>query len=503
MLGKAVNPRFIELGKIDIASEIAGLIHREIAIQYCLIPFAVDSNKICIAMKDPSDAEAISFLRLICMKEILAFRAEEQSILAAIESHYEKAYAEKAVEVLQEKNRVSIASESAGRQIKSSENAPAVRITDYLINEAIIKGASDIHIEPYSDMVRVRYRTDGVLFTSFNVPLEVYGAVSTRIKIMGSMDISERRSPQDGKIEYTFFDRQYDLRISSLPTVNGEKFVIRILHRFGLFCNLKGIDFREKEYDLLKKILGHNHGMILVTGPTGSGKSTTLYAMLNELNNAEKNITTIEDPVEYSIGGVNQVSVNQKAKITFAAGLRSILRQDPDVIMIGEIRDEETAAIAVRAAITGHLVISTLHTNDAIGAIPRLIEMGVERYLLADCLIAVTGQRLVRKICENCKTAYSPGELERKLCNIEDERKLYKGGGCFKCNKSGYHGRCAVCEVLYIDDTHREFIVKNKSTADMKRYASGNMSFMKDNCRELVLNGITTYEELLKLSNGQ
>jgi type IV pilus assembly protein PilB len=490
------------LEKITFSPEILNLVPKAIAMKYCLIPFSVNETSVSIAMKTPQDIEAISYLKIICRKQIISYSASVHQIYSMIESQYQETNIEQAVDDLLTKYNENIVNlKSDIKNQKESENAPAVKITDYIINKAILKKASDIHIEPSSERILIRYRIDGVLFEEMNIPLHIYGAVSTRLKIICDMDISEKRCPQDGKIEYIFGEREYDLRISSLPTIYGEKFVVRILYKSGAFCNLDGINFRERDLKLVKKMIKSSNGIILVTGPTGSGKSTTLYAILNELNNKDKNITTIEDPVEYRMTGINQVKVNPKAKITFASGLRSILRQDPDIIMVGEIRDEETAAIAVRAAITGHLVISTLHTNDAIGTIPRLLEMGVERYLLSDCLIGVIAQRLIRKTCVNCLEEYVPSEMERKILNLDDNRKLYKGKGCIKCNNSGYSGRCAVCEILMIDSIQRELMLSRNATKAIRQHSSTFMRNIEEDCRELVMEGVTTYDEFVKLTN--
>lgn len=502
MLGEGPSNSYIDLEKVTFSQEVLRLVPRSIAIKYCLIPFDVNDTSLCIAMGDPQDMEAIGCLRLLCKRQIIAYSANLYQIYSMIENHYQGTNIERAVgDLIRRHDENTISSNNYINKEVESENAPAVQITEHLINKAILKKASDIHIEPYAEGVLIRYRIDGVLFEEISIPLNIYGSVSTRLKIMCDMDISEKRIPQDGKFQHTFGGREYDLRISSLPTMYGEKFVIRILYKSSNFCSLTGISLREKELNLIKKMIKASHGIILVTGPTGSGKSTTLYAMLNELNNREKNITTIEDPVEYRMPGINQVNVNPKAKITFASGLRSILRQDPDIIMIGEIRDEETAAIAIRAAITGHLVITTLHTNDAIGAIPRLIEMGVERYLLADCLIGVVAQRLVRKICIKCSEEYDPSEVEKNILNLDYGRKLFKGGGCVKCSNSGYNGRRAVCEVLMVDNGQREFILSDKSTKSLRQSCFGHVRTIKDDCRELVLEGITTYDEFIKINN--
>lgn len=383
---------------------------------------------------------------------------------------------------------------------KESRNISTIKLVDLVINEAIKMKASDIHIEPFSNEIRIRLRIDGDLMDIQNLPIEYLSSIITRIKIMGKMDIAEKRVPQDGSMEFYFKDKQIDLRISSLPTVHGEKIVIRILDRDSFILSKEELGLYSKNLESFKNILKQPYGIVLVTGPTGSGKTTTLYSILKELNSIEKNIITIEDPVEYKLEGINQVQVNTKAGLTFANGLRSILRQDPDIIMVGEIRDSETAKIAVRSAITGHLVFSTLHTNDTVSSIVRLIDMGVKPYLVSSAIIGIISQRLVKKLCDKCKRPYYATDFEKSfLGSGEDELILYKPGKCASCN-NGFKGRIAVYEVLSIEEEIRELINKRASSDEIKKLSiKKGMTTLLYNLKKLALKGEITVDEVLKV----
>jgi type IV pilus assembly protein PilB len=487
----------------EIDGKCTKLIPREFAFNNSVLPFYLFQDNLYVAMENINNEELIERLRLLTRRVIIPCEGTETQIYLALKSFYENSEVEKNVKNLQKIfSLVEKESSKNSSDMADIENSPIFKLTDTVITRAISKGASDIHIEPQENKVIIRFRVDGQLFDVFELPNDIYNAIVTRIKVMGDMDISEKRVPQDGKARYKSGERSFDLRISSLPTLYGEKLVIRILYKSLKWNNLSNLGLNKLDYNLMKRGLRRTHGMILVTGPTGSGKSSTMYAMLGEISTREKNVTTIEDPVEISINGINQINVNKKAGITFASGLRSILRQDPDVILIGEIRDEETASIAVRAAITGHLVLSTLHTNDSISAINRLSEMGIPRYLLSDALITVIAQRLVRKICVKCKKSYVPTEAERKMFFLK-QQVLYKGEGCADCNGSGYLGRQAICEVLYIDNNMKSFIL-NGEDLKLKDYQEGkSMKFLIHNCRDLVLQGVTTVEEFIRVSNGE
>lgn len=380
-------------------------------------------------------------------------------------------------------------------------NNPAVRLVDSIIKEAIPHRASDIHIEPFEQKVRVRYRVDGDLQERAEFPIEAYSAICARLKIMSGLNIAERRVPQDGRINLTIGDKEYDFRVSTLPTVFGEKFVIRILDKSTFQFTRQDLGFTPEENKIVDKMLAHPHGIILLTGPTGCGKSTTLYSFLKEVNKPTVNIVTVEDPVEYSMQGINQTQVNNKANMTFAAALRSILRQDPDIIMIGEIRDEETAEIAVRSAITGHIVFSTLHTNDAPGAIVRLEDMKVKDYLVADALVGVIAQRLVKKLCPACKKRGRTNAREMEILGINEPITIARPQGCQFCNNTGYKGRVAVHELMYMNDKMRGAVVKEKSLETLRRLAIENgMTPLYESCRNLVYNGTTSVQELMSLN---
>ncbi len=379
-------------------------------------------------------------------------------------------------------------------------NNPSVRLVDSLIREAVPFRASDIHIEPFEKAVNVRYRIDGDLHLRATFPIENYPAVCARLKILSGISIAERRLPQDGRIGMTINGVEYDFRVSTLPTVHGEKFVIRVLDKRTFDFARTDLDFTEEENALIDKILAHPHGIVLLTGPTGCGKSTTLYSFLKEINRPAVNIITVEDPVEYTMPGINQVQVNAKANLTFANALRSILRQDPDIIMVGEIRDEDTAEIAVRAAITGHLVFSTMHTNDAPGAIIRLEDMRVDSYLVADAIVAVIAQRLVKRLCPACKRRVKATEAERKLLDLREPGFVYRAQGCQFCNGTGYKGRVAVHEIMYMTDRLRSAVAAGRPLEELRAMAAADgMQNLWEKGRALVLKGETDVAEWMGL----
>jgi len=381
--------------------------------------------------------------------------------------------------------------------------SPVVRLANYLICNAVKDGASDIHIEPGEKKMRIRYRIDGCLFEVMSPPQNMHPALVSRLKIMSNLDISERRLPQDGRIRAIVRNRYVDFRISTLPTTQGEKAVIRILDNRSIMIGLERLGFEEDHLALFKEQIERPHGIVLVTGPTGSGKTTTLYSAILTMNGGEINISTVEDPVEYSLGFANQVQINERIGFTFASALRALLRQDPDVIMVGEIRDEETARISVQAALTGHLVLSTLHTNDAPSSITRLINIGIEPYLISASLNGVLAQRLVRRICEHCKEQYAPtDEVKRALAKARIEvETLHRGKGCDHCRKTGYSGRCGIYEILGLDDPLRDLVATRPSVTDLRRYCrdQGMVSLRDDGVRK-VRRGTTTIEEVMRAS---
>lgn len=385
-------------------------------------------------------------------------------------------------------------------QVDDVINNPSVRLVDSIIREAIPLRASDIHIEPFDRTVKVRYRIDGDLQLRAEFPIQSYSAVCARLKILSGINIAERRIPQDGRIGLNVNGTDYDFRVSTLPTVYGEKFVIRILDKTSFHFTRAELGFLPEENAVIDKILAHSYGIVLLTGPTGCGKSTTLYSFLKEINNPTVNVVTVEDPVEYMMDGINQVQVNPKINLTFASALRSILRQDPDVIMIGEIRDEDTAEIAVRAAITGHLVLSTLHTNDAPGAITRLEDMKIDGYLVADALVGVIAQRLVKRLCPVCKKRGKTNELETNLLGLSEPVFVCRPQGCRFCSDTGYKGRVAVHEIMYVSERLKRGIAEGKSLEQLREIcASEGMIRLWDNCKKLVLKGITDISELMEL----
>ena len=381
-------------------------------------------------------------------------------------------------------------------------NTPVVKLVEAILSEAVARNASDIHIEPFGKKIKVRYRIDGMLYNNLDINLSLYQSLCARIKVLGEMNISERRKPQDGRIKRIINDYEYDFRVSTLPTIYGEKIVIRVFDKSDDGYTIDEIGFKEDVLYNIKSLISKPHGILLITGPTGCGKSTTLYSFIKELNKEGVNIITVEDPVEYTIDGINQVQVNNKIDYTFANVLRSVLRQDPNIIMIGEIRDEETAKLAMRLAITGHLVLSTLHTNDSVGAITRLEDLGVEPFFIGEALNGVIAQRLVRKLCNECKELYDPNEEEKDLLGLVSGEKIYKKNGCRACDFTGYNGRVIISELFTVNKDIREMIYKGANQEKIKNRAIKNgMTSLVDSCKEKVIRGETSIEELMKIMN--
>ncbi|QIB26476.1 type II secretion system ATPase GspE [Caloranaerobacter azorensis] len=491
----------MDLDKYFIDPEIPKIIPEKLARRHTLIPIKKDGNKLIVAMADPLNIFAIDDIKIATGLEVEPVISTRKNILNSIEQYYGKEVAEKAVEDFKKQYNVDDINEIDEEIITQINNAPVVRLINSIIRQAVNSRASDIHIEPFENRLRIRFRIDGQLQEVMSPSISTHSAIVTRIKIMGKMNIAEKRIPQDGRVEIDIDGKEIDLRISTMPTVYGEKVVIRLLDRGNFLFNKEQLGFINENLMRFEKIVKNPNGIILVTGPTGSGKTTTLYALLRELNSMDKNIITLEDPVEYKLDGINQVQINNKAGLTFANGLRSILRQDPDIIMVGEIRDEETARLAVRAAITGHLVISTMHTNDAPSTVARLIDMGIEPYLISSSLVGVISQRLVRKICDNCKVSYTPDQIEMKSLNIDENTRLFRGKGCSQCYNTGYKGRTAIHEIMIIDKEIRRLIDENASN-DVLRINSlkNGMVTLRENCKSLVLEGVTTFEELMRVT---
>ena len=497
--------KFVDLSRRRIDPKLASSVPLPIAQRYTLVPISLENGKLEVAMEDPLDFVALEDLKRASKHEIIPALALRETIRNSIRQLYGTDYAEKAVKEysVREIGLTTVTAVAAESPFDEVSNAPIVRLIDSIIEQAVQVQASDIHIEPGEKDVRFRVRVDGVLKTEINIPKDLHSALVARVKIIGGMNIAEKRLPQDGRIEINVLGKQIDLRISVMPTWHGEKIVLRILDRSRFLVNKEKLGFSSENLLKFSELLKNPHGLILVVGPTGSGKTTTLYSMLNDLNVMHHNIITIEDPVEYLLAGINQTQVNVKAGLTFAIGLRALLRQDPDIVMVGEIRDKETAEIAVRAAITGHLVLSTLHTNDAVATIARLADMGVDSYLLAAAIAGVISQRLLRKICANCKTTYNPQTYECEMLGIpfDQNRVFYKGGGCSMCDYSGYKGRLPVFEILVIDKKHKDMIGRRTPIEKIKQYSKETgMITLMDECVKLLDLGLTTVDEAIRVS---
>jgi type IV pilus assembly protein PilB len=495
-LSSQTGIKIINLDNLIVNKEAARIISEKLARRTNSIPVQFSGDKLLVAMMDPLNIFDVEDIELEAGIKVETAFALKSQITEAIDKFMSSRNTElAAIEITSDlSSEIDLAGDKSEEEYIN--NSPVVRLINSLIEQALKMEASDIHIEPLVDKIRVRFRIDGELREILEIPNKSHSAIVTRIKVMAGMNIAEKRLPQDGRLEMNVDSAEIDMRISVLPTVYGEKIVLRILNR-GIFLKSKyELGFTDKNLKIFDLIMECPNGIILVAGPTGSGKTTTLYAYINELNKINKNIITVEDPVEYKIRGINQVQVNSKIGLSFASGLRSILRQDPDIIMIGEIRDEETAEIAVRAAITGHLVISTIHTNDAPSAVIRLQDMGIKPFLVAASLRGVVSQRLVKKICTNCKEEYLSNNFENDLLELKESVVLYKGTGCSKCYNTGYYGRIGIHEVMKVDQNMRNIIYKGGSTDELCEEAVRNgMSTLKGNCRQLVLEGITSVEE--------
>lgn len=496
-----------DLNTIEFDRKAIGLISKKLCDKYSLIPFAFENNRIKVALADPLNIFAIDDVIIATGFEIDVYISSKEDIKKFIEVYYtSQQVTNAAMQLTKEmtenrynKNKVNI------EETDDVKNAPVVKMVDFLFRNAIEMKASDIHIEPFEKEIKIRYRIDGRLQTVNKLTPESLGPLVTRIKIMAGLNIAEKRIPQDGRIALEMKNSRgnIDLRISILPVVNGEKVVIRVLNTGSNNIKKEQLGMTQENMEKLDRIIGNPHGIILVTGPTGSGKSTSLYAVLTELNKDSVNIITVEDPVEYTLNGVNQVNVNNKAGLTFASGLRSILRQDPDIVMIGEIRDNETAEIATKAAITGHLVLSTLHTNDAPSSVIRLSDMGIQPYLVATSVVGIMAQRLVRRICPRCAEEFEASEHEKKILALDINEKfiLRKGRGCRYCNSTGYKGRVGIYEIMEITRDHRDAIISGASADEIKDISIKNgMTTLGDECRRLVLQGITTIDEMATIT---
>ncbi len=509
ILSKEYQMPYLDLDKYRLNKDNKNLLPQEIAFRYKVLPISKIGDVLTVATANPLDIIALDDLKVASpFKKIDLVLAREDKIMKYLHTLYTDT---DIVSLLEEEKEEEVSVETKGIEegkgleslVKESKLPPIVRIVDLIVYEGLRKGASDIHIEPTEKDLEVRYRIDGVLQHGISLPKKNESAVLARLKIMSSLNITEFRIPQDGRFKVKFEGRHIDFRVSSLPTQFGEKIVLRILDRESLSVGIKNLGFSEKPLKLFEKALAAPFGIILVTGPTGSGKSTTLYSIINQLNTPDKSIITIEDPVEYQIEGITQIQARPDIGLNFASALRSVLRQSPDIIMVGEIRDAETADIAIKASLTGELIFSTLHTNNSVGAITRLIDMGIEPFLVASSLIAATAQRLVRKLCPKCKIKEKATPLLIKRLGINNKvKEIYHPKGCSYCINSGYRGRTALLEILLFDDTIREMITKGASEDDIVKYAEKKNIFssLKEDGFKKVIDGVTSVEEVLRVA---
>lgn len=514
-LGEQWGVRYVELSDSTVDAEAARTLTQSIARRHRVIPIARSNGKMTLAMKNPLDIFAIDEIRLITGAEIEPVIATEEDVVTTINRIYrsDSDVSEVVSNVIRDIDEDQIDIEKHGdseeevsiEQLRElSEEAPIIKLGNLIISRAIADGASDLHVEPQKSQVNVRFRIDGVMHDTMTVPKKAQASLTSRFKIMADMDIAEKRAPQDGRISARINDKDYDFRVSTLPSVYGEKIVMRVLDKSAIHVGLNKLGFLPQTQELLESLITRAYGIILVTGPTGSGKSTSLYSALSKLNSGDKNILTLEDPVEYELEGVTQTQVNPRAGLTFASGLRTMLRQDPDIIMLGEIRDHETALIAMEAALTGHLVLSTLHTNDAPGAITRLMDMGIEPFLIASAVIGVLAQRLLRTVCPKCKEPYSPpaDAIKRLGMQVSNKQKVtfYRGRGCPHCKGCGYKGRIGIYELMPITDPIRDLILSRASSYAIKEAAiEQGMNTLRDDAMEKILLGNTTLEESLRV----
>ena len=485
-----------------IPNEALEVVPRQMISSMHICPFRMDDEILHVATANPADSDVTYNIHLRTGKDIRLHYSSWDDIESAITKYYGSAEALEAANAFAQAFK-EIENQAANKVETTAGDSPIVKVVNAILEQAAALKCSDIHIEPFEETLRIRYRVDGALTQRPALPIQMHSAIIARLKVMGGMDISEKRIPQDGRITFTANKTEYDIRVSMLPTVFGEKCVMRMAVRANLKRDKKDLGLTPYDLQIFDKVFSNPNGIILVTGPTGSGKSTTLYTALSELSTDEVNVITVEDPVEANVDGVNQVQTNVRAGLTFAAALRSILRQDPDIIMIGEIRDQETAEIAVQAAITGHLVVSTLHTNSASATITRLVQMGLQPYLVADSVVGVLAQRLVRRLCPSCKRAKdaTPEEIEEMGLRRGTQIKIYEKEGCAYCNNTGYAGRIAVYEIMDVTPEIKEMIIKGASTSDIKAAAiKGGMHTLHRSAAELVVRGITTIPEMRKVS---
>ena len=504
-LSSQLGFEYVNLTSVTIPENVLSLIGENVLRRHVMIPYAFNPNnmnQVLVAMADPMDMTAIDDFNIVTNLQVVPAVATSNDIFLALDRYYGNTETMKAAqEYAKEREGIAAKLQEGDATSQDVQNSPVVQLVNSMVEQAARQRTSDIHIEAKEDSVRVRFRIDGSLYEKFTYSIHLLPAIMARLKIISGMDIAEKRKPQDGRFSILVDKVEFDIRVSVLPTVYGEKCVMRLAKKKALTRDKSELGFSPSELKDFDDILKNPNGILLVTGPTGSGKSTTLYTALSELNKIDVNIVTVEDPVEANIDGINQVQVNVKADLTFANALRSILRQDPDIIMIGEIRDGETASIAVQASITGHLVVSTLHTNSAAGSINRLVNMGVEGYLLADSLVGIIAQRLVRRLCPYCKRPHVLTEFEKKMMKIRPDANLeiFEPVGCDHCDRTGYSGRIGIYEIMKITPLLKELISRNATVSELKEAAMGEgMHTLRQSATLLVLEGITSYSEMVK-----
>jgi general secretion pathway protein E/type IV pilus assembly protein PilB len=499
------NLRIVNLSTTKIEEEIIGQISESMARRHKIFPIEKKDSTVTVAISGPGSLPALDSLRVLLGCEIEPVLTTEKEIDTALDNYYGGAgdTAEAASEKPKDEEDVDATDTTAVEK----EDAPVIKLVGLIFMEALRKGASDIHMEPLKNRFRIRYRIDGICREALGPPKELQGLIISRVKIMAGIDIAEKRLPQDGRIRIKLLGKEIDLRVSTLPGLYGESVVMRILDKSSLLIDMKELGFSVQDQRKFESLIDLPYGIILVTGPTGSGKTTTLYAVLNKINKPDRKLITVEDPVEYQLSGINQSQVKSEIGLTFAKVLREILRQSPDVIMVGEIRDTEAAQVAISAALTGHLVFSTLHTNDAPGAITRLIDMGIEPFMVASSVQGVMAQRLVRKICSNCSEPYTPAHHELMEIGLPLDdisiQKFFRGRGCYRCNQSGYRGRIAIFEVLPITDEIRNLVIRNVPTTEIKQMARElGMKTLREDGWEKVFSGITTTTEVARVTGS-
>ena len=510
-LAKAYRLKFVDLAGLEVPQEVVSLLPESVARENTIFPVAESGSSLRVATCDPSDLDTQEKLRFILNRDIELALAPREQIVEAINRHYGLSDGESADSMLQEFTDTAIdftetaVEQAANAKEEDNSDAPVVKLVNLIITEAVQLRASDIHIEPFEDRIRIRYRIDGRLVERDNPPRRLLGAMLSRIKILSKLDIAERRRSQDGRIKLTADGKDYDLRVSVMPTNHGQTVVMRILDKDNIRVGIRQLGLSEADFRQFKNLIRRPNGIILVTGPTGSGKTTTLYASLNELNRPDTKIITAEDPVEYYLAGINQVEIKHQIGLDFARVIKSMHRQAPNVILVGEMRDTETAQMGIQASLTGHLVFSTLHTNDAPGAITRMIDMGVPAYLVASSVIAVLAQRLVRVNCPKCKQPFQPLDTQLELAGVTPEMMkgatFMKGRGCAHCQKSGYKGRLGIFELMVMNSKIRELAFQGAPTTKIRQAAvSQGMSVMFNDGVQKVLRGITTFDEVFRVA---